>query len=101
MIPIALLEKFDCYTFISRVEVLYMIADSSKPNKLRKMYTPYEARRGTSPSTNGKFTIKFTLRPGSTVDRQLSHARTVTYPSRIDPGQVSPRIKQVTKTIII
>ena len=39
MIPIALLEKFGCKTFISRVEVRYMIADSGKPNKLRNVYT--------------------------------------------------------------
>ena len=36
---IALLEKFGCKTFISSVEVRYMIADSSKPNKLRNVYT--------------------------------------------------------------
>ena len=34
MIPIALLEKFGCLTFFSRVEVRNMIADSCKPNKL-------------------------------------------------------------------
>ena len=39
MIPIALLEKFGRETFISSVEVCNMIADSSKPNKLRNVYT--------------------------------------------------------------
>ena len=39
MIPIALLEKFGCLKiFISRVEVRDMIADSSKPNKLRNVH---------------------------------------------------------------
>ena len=37
MIPIALLEKFGRSTFISSVEVHNMIADSSKPNKLRNV----------------------------------------------------------------
>ena len=39
MIPIALLEKFSCLAFISRIEVRNMIADSSKPDKLRNVYT--------------------------------------------------------------
>ena len=39
MIPITLLEKFGRYTFILSVEVRNMIADSSKPNKLRNVYT--------------------------------------------------------------
>ena len=41
MIPISLLGKFDRLglTFISSVEVRNMIADSSKPNKLRKCKT--------------------------------------------------------------
>ena len=38
MIPIALLEKFGRQRFISSVEVCNMIADSSKPNKLRNVY---------------------------------------------------------------
>ena len=37
MIPTALLEKFGCLTFISLIEVRNMIADSSKPNKLRNV----------------------------------------------------------------
>ena len=37
MIPIALLEKFCCLTFISRVEFRNMIADSSELNKLRNV----------------------------------------------------------------
>ena len=35
MIPIALLEKFGCLIFITRVEVCNMIAHSSKPNKVQ------------------------------------------------------------------
>ena len=38
MIPIALMEKVGRKTFISREEVCNMIADSSKPNKLRNVY---------------------------------------------------------------
>ena len=36
--------------FALRVVVRNMIADSSKPNKLRNVYTPREARQGTSSS---------------------------------------------------
>ena len=44
--------------FISRVEVHNMIADSSKRNKLRNVYTLRStARNVTSPSKNGKFAI--------------------------------------------
>ena len=38
MIQIALLEKFDCQTFISCVEVRNMITDSNNSNKLRNVY---------------------------------------------------------------
>ena len=37
--------------YFARVTVRYMIAASSKPNKLH-MYTPYKARRGTPSSKN-------------------------------------------------
>ena len=39
MILITLLEKYGRLLFISSVEVRNMIADSSKPNKLRNVYT--------------------------------------------------------------
>ena len=39
MIPIALLKNSGWSTFITRVEVRNMTADSSKPNKLRNVYT--------------------------------------------------------------
>ena len=39
MIPITLFEKFGPFTFILSVEVRNMIADFSKPNKLRNVYT--------------------------------------------------------------
>ena len=53
MIPIALLEKCGCYLFILRTEVGNIIAESSKPNKLRNVYT-VRSKRGTSPSKNRK-----------------------------------------------
>ena len=37
MIPIALLEKFGSYTFITGIEISHMTRHSSKPNKLRNV----------------------------------------------------------------
>ena len=49
----ALLENFGCQTFISRVKVRNMIADSSNPNKLRNAYIILStARKVTSQMRN-------------------------------------------------
>ena len=53
MVPIALLAKFGRLTLISSVEVRNMIADSSKPYKLRNVYTIRSTTR--SPKTTIKF----------------------------------------------
>ena len=37
MVPIALLEKFGSYTFITGIEISHMTGHSSKPNKLRNV----------------------------------------------------------------
>ena len=37
MIPIALLEKFGSYTFITGIEISHMTRNFSKPNKLRNI----------------------------------------------------------------
>ena len=51
----ALSKKFSSKGFISTVKVIKIYRSSGESNV--EMYTPYEVRRGTSPSRNGKWTI--------------------------------------------
>ena len=63
MITVTLPKELGCKGFVTTVEVTYAKRCSNELNKLRyvhsiggtsiDMYTPYELRRGTSPSRNG------------------------------------------------
>ena len=64
MIPIALLEKFSSYNFITGFKVSHLTRHSSEPNKLRNE-NPIKGRsgNGTSPFKNEKnYYVKIKVR---------------------------------------